>query len=156
MPVKAKDRLSILGPLVLAANLLLLLRRKVVGDVEGFANLLGRLALDHVGHGLAADIKQRLNVQVVGCEDDLKEHLLVDLHELLIPLLNLGGSLASIGLFLIGGGGVATVMLAPLDHLAQNRLGNLYDHVSKLPENTEERKKIKKKRKGHPSCSQEN
>lgn len=59
-------RLSVLSPLVLAADLLLLLGCEVVGDVEGLANLLGRLALDHVGNGLAADVQQRLDVEVVG------------------------------------------------------------------------------------------
>ncbi len=59
-------RLSVLGPLVLAANLLLLLRGEVVGNVERLADLLGRLALDHVGDGLAADIEKWLDVEVVG------------------------------------------------------------------------------------------
>lgn len=57
--------LTILGPLVLPANLLLFLGREIVGDVEGLANLLGRLALDHVGHGLAANIQESLDVEVV-------------------------------------------------------------------------------------------
>jgi hypothetical protein len=59
------DRLAILGPLVLAANLLLLLRSEVVLDVEGLADLVGRLALDHVGDGLAADVEERLDIEVV-------------------------------------------------------------------------------------------
>jgi hypothetical protein len=58
---------AILGPFVLAADLLLLLRREVVRDVECLANLLRRLALDHIGHGLAADIEKRLDVEVVRC-----------------------------------------------------------------------------------------
>lgn len=40
---------TVLGPLVLLADLSLLLGREVVLDVEEAANLLGRLALDHVG-----------------------------------------------------------------------------------------------------------
>lgn len=60
-------RLSVFSPLVLAANLLFLLRSEVVGDIKGFADLLGRLALDHVGYSLAADIQQRLDVEIVGC-----------------------------------------------------------------------------------------
>ena len=59
-------RLSVLSPLVLAADLLLLLGRKVVCDVEGLANLLGGLALDHVGHGLAADVEEGLDIQEIG------------------------------------------------------------------------------------------
>lgn len=57
--------LAVLGPLVLSPDLFLLLGCEVVGDVEGLADLLGRLALDHVGHGLAADVKQGLDVHVV-------------------------------------------------------------------------------------------
>ena len=58
--------LAILSPLVLATDLLLLLRCEVVGDVEGLSDLLGGLALDHVGNGLAANIKKGLDVEVVG------------------------------------------------------------------------------------------
>ena len=57
---------SLLGPLVLAANLILLLGREVILDVEGLANLLGGLALDHVGDGLAADVEESFDVKVVG------------------------------------------------------------------------------------------
>lgn len=59
-------RLAVFGPLVLAANLLLLLGGEVVLDVERLSDLVGRLALDHVGDGLAADVEQRLDVEVVG------------------------------------------------------------------------------------------
>jgi hypothetical protein len=58
--------LTIFGPLVLSADLFLLLRSEIVGDVEGFTDLLWRLALDHVGHGFAANIKKWLDVEVVG------------------------------------------------------------------------------------------
>lgn len=58
--------LSVLSPLVLATNLLLLFRGEVICDVEGLADLLRRLALDHVGNRLAANVKKRLDVEVVG------------------------------------------------------------------------------------------
>ena len=44
--------------------------RKVIDNVEEFADLLGRLALDHVGDRLAADVtvpKTRLALDCVGC-----------------------------------------------------------------------------------------
>lgn len=56
----------LLGPFVLATNLLLLLGGKVVLYVEGLADLLGRLALDHVGNSLATHIKKWLDLEVVG------------------------------------------------------------------------------------------
>lgn len=58
--------LAILSPLILTADLLLLLWGEVVGDVEGLADLLRRLSLNHVGNGLTANIKERFDVQVVG------------------------------------------------------------------------------------------
>ncbi len=58
--------LAVLGPLVFATNLLLLLRGEVVGNVEGLADLLGRLALDHVCNSFAANIKKGLDIEIVG------------------------------------------------------------------------------------------
>jgi hypothetical protein len=114
--------LTIFGPLVLSADLFLLLRSEIVGDVEGFTDLLWRLALDHVGHGFAANIKKWLDVEVVGGQNDLKEHLLVHLHKLLVPLLNLCCSLARVGVIVLRLDGVSTVVLAPLNDLAEDRL----------------------------------
>lgn len=56
----------LLGPLVLATNLLLLLRSEVVLDVEGLADLLGRLALDHVCDSLASNVEKSLDIEEVG------------------------------------------------------------------------------------------
>jgi hypothetical protein len=58
--------LTILSPLVLATDMLLLFRSEVVRDVECLADLLRGLALNHVGHRLAANVKERLDVQIVG------------------------------------------------------------------------------------------
>lgn len=65
-PGRDGGRLAVLGPLVLAANLLLLLGGEVVLDVERLTDLIGGLALDHVGDGLAADVEEGLDVEVVG------------------------------------------------------------------------------------------
>lgn len=59
--------LTILSPLILSADLLLLLGSEVVRNVESFADLFGRLALDHVGNSFTTDVKKRLDVEVVGC-----------------------------------------------------------------------------------------
>ena len=55
----------LLSPFVLTTDLLLFLWGEVVLDVKGLANLLGRLALDHVGDGLAANIEESLDVEKV-------------------------------------------------------------------------------------------
>lgn len=58
--------LTILGPLVLAADLLFLLGGEIVRNVERLTDLLGGLALDHVCDGLAAHIKKGFDVEIVG------------------------------------------------------------------------------------------
>lgn len=58
-------------------------------------------------------------------QNNLEQHLLVNLHELLVPLLDLGGLLAGIGLLILGGRGVVAVVLAPLNDLAEDCLVHL-------------------------------
>lgn len=53
-------------------------------------------------------------------KDDLEEHLLVHLHELLVPLLDISCLLAGIGLVVGGSDGVVAVVLAPLNNLSQD------------------------------------
>ena len=60
------DLSTILGPLILATDLLFLLGGEVIDDIEGLADLFRRLALDHIGDGLAADIEERLDIKIVG------------------------------------------------------------------------------------------
>ena len=118
-------RSAILSPLILTANLILLLGREVVLDVEGLADLLRRLALDHVGDGLAADVQQCLDVHVVRCEDDLEQHLLVDLHELLVPLFDVRRLLAAVGVVVTGWRGIVGVVFAPFQHLLEDLVADL-------------------------------
>ena len=72
------------GPLVLLADLLLLLGREVVLDPERLPDLLRRLAPDHVGDLLAAEVQQRLDVEVVGGQQEVVQRVLVDLNERLV------------------------------------------------------------------------
>lgn len=57
-------------------------------------------------------------------QDNLEQHLLVDLHEFLIPLLDIG-RLAAVIVIVTGGGGVVLVVLAPFDDLAEDGLVDL-------------------------------
>jgi hypothetical protein len=56
----------LLGPLVLAADLIFLLRSEVILDVESLADLLGALAFNHIGNCLATNVEKGLDVKVVG------------------------------------------------------------------------------------------
>ena len=120
------------SPLVLAANLVLLLRGEVVGDVKGLSDLFWRLALDHVGDSLASNVKQSLDVEVVCGKDDFEEHFLIDLHEFLVPLVNICSFLAGVGVVFVGLGRIGTVMFAPLDDLLQNSFVDLKDILASI------------------------
>jgi len=58
-------------------------------------------------------------------KDDLEQHLLVHLHELLIPLIDIGGLLSRVGVVVVGSDGVGTVVGAPLNDLVENSLIDL-------------------------------
>jgi hypothetical protein len=68
-------------------------------------------------------------------EDNLKQHLLINLHKLLVPLIDIGG-LAAVVVVVAGGWGVILVVLAPFDNLLQDGLINLH-RVSVLELNFE-------------------
>lgn len=65
-------------------------------------------------------------------QDDLKEHLLINLHELLIPLLDICGLLASIGFVVLSLRGVVSVVLAPFNNLSEDSLVDLMIYVSNM------------------------
>lgn len=70
-------------------------------------------------------------------EDNLKEHFLVNLHELLIPLFNICRLLAGVGLVVLLLDGVVAVVLAPFDNFAEDSfvdLGRLLAAVERVME----------------------
>ncbi len=58
-------------------------------------------------------------------KDDLEQHLLVNLHELLVPLLDIRSLLPGVGIVIGRGSGVVLVMFAPFNNLAENSLVDL-------------------------------
>ena len=76
------------GPSVLLHDLGFFLGGEVVLDVEELADLLHALALDKRGDLGTRKLKQGLDVQVVGSHDDLEKHLLVDIDEVCVPLID--------------------------------------------------------------------
>jgi len=77
---------------------------------------------DHVGDGLAANGEEGLHVNVVGGEDEL---MMVDLHELLVPLFDVGGLLAGIGVIDLSGRWAVLVLGIPLEGLLEDVLDDL-------------------------------
>jgi hypothetical protein len=116
---------SLFSPLILATNLVLLLRCKIIGDVEGLADLFRRLALDHVGNGLATNVKQSLDIEIVGGKDDFKKHFLIDLHEFLVPLINICSFLTGVRVIFVCLRRVSAVMFTPLEDLLEDGLVDL-------------------------------
>lgn len=139
---------------VLFLDLRLFLGGKVVDNVEKFTDFLGCLTLNHVSHSLASNItehrmlrqfnilraidsQQRLDIKVIGSENDLKEHLLIDGDELLVPFANVSCSFSRIILVRIRigcGQRLALVVLAIFEDLedAQIRLITREAHIGEL------------------------
>ena len=141
----------LLGPLILTTNLILFLGREVILNVEGFADLFWGLALNHVGNGLAADVEESLNVEIVCSlcrdmrkngdsdkaaqstyQDDLEQHFLVHLHELLVPLFDVGSLLARIGIIIVCRRGITLVVNTPLDYFVEDCFVDLQCYISLL------------------------
>ena len=58
-------------------------------------------------------------------EDDLKEHLLIDLHKLLVPFIDIRSLLARVRVVIAGFFGVRLVLRAPLDDFLEHCLVHL-------------------------------
>jgi len=58
-------------------------------------------------------------------KNDLKEHLLINLHELLIPFINIGSLSPGIGVIVACAWRIALVVFAPLDDFLEDRLVHL-------------------------------
>ena len=58
-------------------------------------------------------------------KDDLEKHLLVHLHEFLVPLIDVGSLLTRIGVVIVGSDRVGLVVVAPLNDLTENSIVDL-------------------------------
>jgi len=118
--IGSRGDLTILRPFVLASDLFLFIRCKVILDVEGFANLLRRFSFDHIRNRLTTNVKKGLDIEIIRGKNYFEQHFLVNLHELLIPFVDIGRLLPAIGVIVGLSRGITLVMLAPLDNLLQN------------------------------------
>lgn len=72
---------------------------------------------------LREDKKESINViDISTYKDDLEQHLLIDLHELLVPLIDICRSPAGLCIVVVAGDGIVLVVLAPFNNLTQNGL----------------------------------
>lgn len=62
----AYKSLTVFRPLILSADLIFFLRSEIVLDIECLSDFFRGFALDHVGNGLASNVKQRFDVEIVG------------------------------------------------------------------------------------------
>ena len=74
-----------LSPLVLLHDLCLFLWGEIVLDVEELADLWDGAVLYQTGNLGAGKLEERLDIEVVGCQDELEKDLLVQVHELGVP-----------------------------------------------------------------------
>ena len=58
-------------------------------------------------------------------EDDLEQHLLVDLHELLVPIVDIGRFLARVGIVIVGRWGIGSMVDTPFDDLVEHHFVHL-------------------------------
>ena len=58
-------------------------------------------------------------------QNNFKEHLLIDLHELLIPFLDVGCLLTGVGIIVVGRRRVSLVVFTPFNNFPQNSLVDL-------------------------------
>lgn len=59
-------------------------------------------------------------------QDDLEQHLLINLHELLVPLVDIGGLATGI-IVVMGARRVVLMVVAPLNNLVQDRRIDLFE-----------------------------
>jgi len=128
----------------------LLLRREIIGDFEQLADFFGGLAFDHICDESTSNtpeikvlhlmiieknkksVQQRRDVEVIGCKDNFKKHLLIDGDEFLVPFTDLRRSP-----FYCPGRrkGLATMVFAVCENLMilTKRLSNALDENGNKP-----------------------
>ncbi|CAL9201982.1 unnamed protein product, partial [Musa hybrid cultivar] len=125
------------GPGTLAPNHLLFLFGEVGDDAEVVPDFLHGHLLDGVGHGLAGEVEQPRHVEERGCVGDVQQHVLVELHQLLVELLQ--------RLHAPRAAAAARVPLAVLHHLAEHRAGDATregDHLRVVAAATDFREQV--------------
>ena len=89
----------------------------------------GRIRDEHKKRKGFGGLDKKIECDKETYEDNLKQHLLVDLHKLLIPLLNIGCLLAGVGVIIGWGWRVVLVMFAPFNDLFEDGLIDLWHNV---------------------------
>lgn len=60
-------------------------QKQTILNVEGLADFFRGLSFDHVSYGLASEVQERLNIQIVGGENEFEEGGLVYVAKIFVP-----------------------------------------------------------------------
>mmetsp|Transcript_7570 Transcript_7570/g.15682 ORF Transcript_7570/g.15682 Transcript_7570/m.15682 type:complete len:302 (+) Transcript_7570:288-1193(+) len=112
--------LGLFAPLVFFPDGGFLVGRKIVGNVEGRTNLVGRLALDHRSNCRTGQIQQWLDIHVVGRQNELKQEYLLEIHKVRVPLLDHVGHGLALQRFFDFGHGFVQMVLAEFNDLSED------------------------------------
>ena len=66
-------------PLIFFSDLFLLFWSKIILNVKSLANFLRVFSLNHICDSFAGDVQKSLNVQIVGCQNEMEQCSLVNL-----------------------------------------------------------------------------
>jgi hypothetical protein len=116
----ARVSLGLLTPPVLIPYLRLFLGRKVVGNVKSRPNIIRRLSLDHTGDSRTGQIQKRLDIHIVGSQNEFKQQNLLQLDKVSIPLLDHVRHDLTLEGFLNLSHGLLQMMLAKLNDLVKD------------------------------------
>ena len=111
---------ALLGPLVLLHDLGLLFGGEVVLNVKELTYLLDGLVLDQAGDLGAGELKERLNVKVVGGHDQFEKNFLLQVDVIGVPGVNNAGHIYAFEGLLDLGGLVVLQVLAEVDNLLED------------------------------------
>merc|ERR1719253_1663580 len=89
-------------------------------DIECLANFLRGLSLDHARHGSTRQIQQRLDIHVVGCQNEFEQEDLLNIDKIGVPLLDDLGHHSGFEGLLNFRHGFRSVVLAEFDDLSQD------------------------------------
>lgn len=113
-------RLGLLAPSILVSHLRFLFRGEIIGNVKGRPDIIRGLALDHTRNRRTGQVQERLDIHIVGRQNEFKQQDLLQLYKVGVPLLDNVGHDLTLERFLNLCHGLFQVMLAKLNDLLKD------------------------------------